>query len=170
MVELGGLLPVDVTEDKVLPRLTGRALGRLLSTCRGFRELIHDDHPAWWSAHQQVLTGKPRLMPQLAVRKRTGDPGSLCRPAGEEARSVFLDVLADSCCLCGAVGGDMELRLSATKRSVCGSCIFSHPHHVASLRDLNTAASMRARGWEVRRRREGLEPLAAAVAEHLRVS
>lgn len=57
-----GGMPIDVIEDHILARLDGRSLGRLLTTGKTLRSLIDNNHPAWWSAHSQLLTGKLRMI------------------------------------------------------------------------------------------------------------
>ena len=55
-------VPIDVIDNYVLARLDGRALGRMILSSRVLRDLVDDNHPAWWSAHSQMLTGKLRLI------------------------------------------------------------------------------------------------------------
>jgi hypothetical protein len=55
-------VPIDVIDNYVLARLEGRALGRMILSSRVLRDLVDDNHPAWWSAHSQMLTGKLRLI------------------------------------------------------------------------------------------------------------
>jgi hypothetical protein len=44
----------------------------------------------------------------------------------EEAKSVFLSTLRDTCMMCGS-RGVMELRIPSTKRALCGPCTSAHP-------------------------------------------
>lgn len=55
----------DFRALQVLPRLDGRSLARLACVSASLQAMITDGHPAWWSAHSQLLTNRQASMSHI---------------------------------------------------------------------------------------------------------